>query len=124
MSPGRSHDRQTAYAGARRLTTPADLARVAVRILDKEYFIVCPPEERKDLQQSADYLNAKMREIRDTGKVVGIDRIAVIAALNMANELVKLRASEQQIANGVTGRITALRGRVESALQNSQQLEL
>jgi cell division protein ZapA len=106
------------------LTTPSDLARVAVRILDKEYFIVCPPEERKDLQQSAEYLNAKMREIRDTGKVVGIDRIAVIAALNMANELVKLRGSEQQIANSVTGRITALRGRVETALQNSQQLEL
>lgn len=95
-----------------------------MRILDKEYFIVCPPEERKDLQQSADYLNAKMREIRDTGKVVGMDRIAVIAALNMANELVKLRANEQQTANTVTGRITALRGRVETALQNGQQLEL
>ena len=53
------------------MSTPADLARVAVRILDKEYFIVCPPEERKDLQQSADYLNAKMREIRDTGKFEG-----------------------------------------------------
>ena len=56
-------------------------ARVSVRILEKEYHITCPIEERSDLLDSAEFLNLKMREIRDSGKVVGLDRIAVIAAL-------------------------------------------
>ena len=67
-------------------------AHVTVRILEKEYFVSCPQDERADLLDSAEYLNKKMREIRDSGKVVGADRIAVMAALNMANELLRLRA--------------------------------
>ena len=59
-------------------------AHVTVRILEKEYFVSCPQEERADLLDSAEFLNKKMREIRETGKVVGADRIAVMAALNMA----------------------------------------
>ena len=53
-------------------------ATVTVRILEKEYFVSCPQDERADLLDSAEYLNKKMREIRDTGKVVGADRIAVM----------------------------------------------
>ena len=67
------------------------ITRVSVRMLDKEYQVACPAEERSDLLDSAEYLDAKMREIRDTGKVVGLDRIAVMAALNIANELIKMR---------------------------------
>ena len=59
-------------------------AHVNVKILEKEYQISCPAEERKALVDSAELLNRKMREIRDSGKVVGLDRIAVMAALNMA----------------------------------------
>ena len=55
-------------------------AKLSIRILEKEYHITCPIEERSDLLDSAEFLNAKMREIRDTGKVVSLDRIAVIAA--------------------------------------------
>ena len=69
-------------------------AQVTVRILEKEYFISCPQDERAALLDSAEYLNKKMREVRDTGKVVGADRIAVIAALNMANELLRLRKQD------------------------------
>ena len=99
-------------------------ARVSIRILDKEYFIVCPPAEREDLLQSAQYLNGKMKEIRDTGKVVGFDRLAVIAALNMANELVKLRAQAPQQGGQISTRVGAMRERVERALDASRQLEL
>ena len=101
-----------------------DVARVAVRILDKDFFVACPAEERADLLESAAYLNGKMREIRDTGKVVGLDRIAVIAALNMANELVKLRARDQRRNGAVGDRLKSLRERVEKALEDGQQLEL
>ena len=91
-------------------------ARVSVRILEKEYHITCPVEERSDLLDSAEFLNAKMREIRDSGKVVGLDRIAVIAALNMANELIRFRNRDTNLDSDVGGRLRILRERVESAL--------
>lgn len=101
-----------------------EVARVGVRILDKEYFIACPYDERSDLMDSAEYLNGKMREIRDSGKVVGLDRIAVMAALNLANEVVKLRGREQRVDGDVGIRLKGLRERVEAALDKGQQLEL
>ncbi len=99
-------------------------ARVTVRILEKEYQISCPPEERAALLDSAEFLNARMREIRDGGKVIGLDRIAVIAALNMANELLRIRQSDTHLESEVGGRLRILRERVESALEKGQQLEL
>ena len=99
-------------------------ARVSVRILEKEYHITCPIAERSDLLDSAEFLNAKMREIRDSGKVVGLDRIAVIAALNMANELIRFRNRDSNLESDVGGRLRILRERVESALEKGQQLEL
>jgi cell division protein ZapA len=99
-------------------------ARVSVRILEKEYHITCPMEERSDLLDSAEFLNNKMREIRDTGKVVGLDRIAVIAALNMANELLRVRNRDNSLETDMGNRLRILRERVESALERGQQLEL
>jgi len=99
-------------------------ARVSVRILENEYHISCPIEERSDLLDSAEFLNLKMREIRDSGKVVGLDRIAVIAALNMANELIRFRNRDTNLDSDVGGRLRILRERVESALEKGQQLEL
>ena len=99
-------------------------AHVTVRILEKEYFVSCPQEERTDLLDSADYLNKKMREIRDTGKVVGADRIAVMAALNMANELLRLRRQDNELQGAVSGRVKHMRERVETALQRTRQLDL
>jgi cell division protein ZapA len=99
-------------------------AKLSVRILEKEYHITCPLEERSDLLDSAEFLNAKMREIRDGGKVVGLDRIAVIAALNMANELLRFRNRDSNLETDVGGRLRILRERVESALEKGRQLEL
>ena len=99
-------------------------ATVTVRILEKDYFVSCPQDERADLLDSAEYLNKKMREIRDTGKVVGADRIAVMAALNMANELLRLRKLDQELQGAVSGRVKNMRERVETALQRTRQLDL
>jgi cell division protein ZapA len=99
-------------------------AKLSVRILEKEYYITCPLEERSDLLDSAEFLNAKMRAIRDTGKVVGLDRIAVIAALNMASELLQYRNRDGNLESDIGGRLRILRERVESALAKGQQLEL
>jgi cell division protein ZapA len=99
-------------------------ARVSVRILEKEYYVTCLMEERSDLLDSAEFLNSKMREIRDSGKVVGLDRIAVIAALNLANELIRFRKRDTTLETDVGGRLRILRERVESALEKGRQLEL
>jgi len=99
-------------------------AHVSVKILEKEYQISCPAEERKALVDSAEMLNAKMREIRDSGKVVGLDRIAVMAALNMANELITFKDKGETIETDAKGKVIAMRERVESALQSGRQLEL
>ncbi len=99
-------------------------AHVSVRILEKEYQVSCPANERTALLDSAEALNDRMREIRDSGKVVGLDRIAVMAALNMANELLQARERGQSLENTVGDRIKLLSDRVETALGNTQQLEL
>src|SRR5580692_8568251 len=89
---------------------------LSVRILEKEYMVACSPEERTELLDSAEFLNGRMREIRDSGKIVGLDRIAVMAALNLAHEVITLRArgggSEQEMGQ----RLRVMRERVESAL--------
>ena len=99
-------------------------AQVSVRILEKEYQIQCPASERTDLLDSAEVLNAEMRRIRDSGKVVGLDRIAVIAALNMVNEMLHAKARDEQLEGTVGDRLKVLSERVESALGNSGQLDL
>lgn len=101
-----------------------DMAQVSVRILEKEYQFACPASERNDLLNAAEFLNAKMRQIRDSGKVVGLDRIAVMAALNLANELLKGRSRDELMDSSVGLRIKHMRERVESALLSGQQLEL
>ncbi len=99
-------------------------AHVTVRILEKEYHVACPAEEKADLLASADMLNSKMREIRDSGKVVGLDRVAVMAALNLANELLKVQGQDQELKDIVGGRIKAMRERLDSALGPAKQLSL
>jgi len=97
---------------------------LSVRILEREYMIACAPEERTELLDSAEFLNGRMREIRDSGKIVGLDRIAVMAALNLAHELILLRARENGTDQEVGSRLKAMRARVETSLQKGQQLEL
>jgi cell division protein ZapA len=100
------------------------VTRISVRLLDREYQVACPADERSDLLDSAEYLDSKMREVRDAGKVVGLDRIAVISALNLANELIKLRRNGSVVDSDLGSKIRTLRERVESALEKGQQLEL
>ncbi len=94
-----------------------ELQAVRVRILDKEYQIACQPDERASLLQAAEYLDQRMRELRGRGNVVGNDRLAVITALNLSNELLRLRGVENEhIALGE--RLAELQQRVASALDD------
>ena len=101
-----------------------DAARVSIRILEKEYLIACPHEERSALLDAAEFLNVKMREIRDSGKVVGLDRVAVMAALNLANDLLKMQDKERRAEAENGNRVRALRERIDAAVNRNQQLDL
>ena len=99
-------------------------AHVSVKILEKEYQISCLASERNALLDSAEALNKKMREIRDSGKVVGLDRIAVMAALNMAHDLIQAETKDQAIENSLGTRLKMMADRVDSILGGNKQLEL
>ena len=104
--------------------SPPDQARVSVRIMEKEFVVACAYDERSALLDAAEFLNSRMREIRDTGKVVGLDRIAVMAALNLAHEFLKGRDRESRVEGSASHRVRALRERVEGALGKGAQLDL
>ena len=100
---------------------------ITIHILDKEYMIACSEEERHDLQRSADYLDTKMREIRDSGKIVGSDRIAVMAALNISHELLaEDGGTESTLAPSSSAgtRIRSIQEKIDDALYRSRQLEI
>ena len=67
-----------------------------IYILGKEYQVNCPPEEREALERSAELLNEKMEEIRNGSQIIGLERIAVMAALNLAHDLIQTEQSAEQ----------------------------
>jgi cell division protein ZapA len=100
-----------------------DAGAIKVYILDKEYLVACPDDERDALEASAKYLNERMMEIRTSGKVVGIDRIAVMAALNLAHEIVESGANADELES-YTARIGHLNARIEETLGRNPKKEL
>ena len=97
---------------------------ITIHILDKEYMIACSEEERHDLQRSAEYLDKKMREIRDSGKIIGSDRIAVMAALNISHELLTQNGGSIPTDTSVGTRIRSIQEKIDDALYRSRQLEI
>lgn len=100
---------------------------VTVQILDKEYQVACPEDEQAQLVASAKYLDKQMRSIRDTGKVIGLERIAVMAALNISHEL--LQSSEQGAmpragADREDSSFRALNHKIDDALYQLRQLQI
>lgn len=96
---------------------------VTVKILDKEYQVACPEEQEAELVVSAKYLDKQMRGIRDSGKVIGLERIAVMAALNISYEL--LQASDQAESGPPAGdSVKRLHNKIDDALHDMRQLEI
>ena len=100
-----------------------DPSCISIRILEREYLIACPHDERSALLDAAELLNDKMREIRDSGKIVGLDRIAVMAALNLAHEVLKSKSKDRRGEAEAGTRVRALRERIDGALKRGRQLD-
>ena len=96
-----------------------------IRLLDKEYTVACPPEEREGLLESAHLLDGKMREIRSRGKIVGTERIVVMAALNVIHDLLQEQNGGSSTSRDVEVRLRMIQDKIESALeQEDRQLTL
>ena len=96
---------------------------VTVRILDKDYQVTCPKEQEAQLVMSAKYLDKQMRGIRNSGKVIGLERIAVMAALNIGYEL--LQATDgPDTAQPSDDSLKRINRKLDAALHDLRQLEL
>ena len=103
---------------------PSRATTVSVKILDKEYQVACPEDEIDALTHSARYLDQQMRQIRESGKVIGSDRIAVMAALNIAHEMLSSRSTLADVQGDLHSRIEGLTRRLGQALAEQKQLKL
>ncbi len=95
----------------------AEATPIQVQILDKEYLVACPEGERDALLAAARHLDRRMRDVRDSGKVIGTERIAVITALNMTHELLQDQRNREEYAKTVDTGIRRLSEKIRVALQ-------
>jgi len=94
----------------------SDAEAVSVQIMDKEYRLACSEDEREALFAAVDYLNRQMREIKGSGKVIGSERIAVMAALNMAHEVLSTRKRSESYSETVESALKRIHNKVDKAL--------
>ncbi len=91
---------------------------ISVSILGKELMVACPPEEREALHKAAALLDGKMREVHEGGKVIGAERCALMAGLNLSHELLEIRTgNDTQAASEFDRRIKSLNAKLERALE-------
>ncbi len=98
--------------------------KVAIMILGKEYQIACPPEQEQGLLQAALNLDKQMRAISDSGKVIGLERIAIMTALNLSHELIQLRSANSSAVVGSEEQVTRMNTKLDSALARLKALGL
>ena len=89
---------------------------ITVAIMDKEYVVGCAEDERESLFASGEFLNRNLREQRDSGKVIGSERVAVMAALNIAHEYLDYRRRNENVANDMVDGIERIHRKIQSAL--------
>lgn len=94
---------------------------VRVTILGKEYSVVCGAEQKEALHKAARELNDRMQQIQQTGKVIGTERCAIMAALNITHELLDLKEQTEH-SSQVTSQLQALTQKLEAAVQEQKQL--
>jgi len=91
---------------------------INLHILEKDYVIACPEEERETLIASAQYLNRKVQEVRDGGKVVSTERIVVVSALNIIHEYLQYKQQKENEIRTFDEESTRLQNKIELALSN------
>jgi cell division protein ZapA len=93
-----------------------------VTILDREFRVACPNEERAELLDAVAYLDKNMREIRDAGKITSVERIAIMAALNIAHELLTMRLGNGFDMSEFKRRMESMQAAIDTVLADQDEL--
>ena len=101
-----------------------DTSPIKVTILEKEYLISCEESEKESLRSSADYLNQKMNEMKKDGGVIGSERIAVMTALTIANELLTYKRENQDYTSSIDSTLKRLQNKINDALVRDTQMDI
>ncbi|HZV98883.1 MAG TPA: cell division protein ZapA [Methylophilaceae bacterium] len=99
----------------------SEVRGIDVNIMGRDFRVSCTDDEREGLMTAVNYLDKKMREIRDTGKVIGVERIAIMAALNMAHELLTSRSGGFDIGE-FKRRIISMQEQIDEAVAEQNNL--
>ena len=98
-----------------------DANGMQVTIMGREFRVACTPDERKELLEAVDYLNRKMQEIKDQGKVTGMDRVAIMAALNISHEFLTMRLGSFDVSE-FKRRMASIETTLDQALTDQEKL--
>jgi cell division protein ZapA len=101
---------------------PEAAKTIEVQLLGRTYRVACEDDEREALMQAVAYLDGKMNEIRRAGKVMGAERIAVMAALNVAHELLSVRLGTGLDVGQAKRRLLALESQIDAAIAKQEKL--
>ena len=99
----------------------ADSKGLQINVMGREFRVACPENEQKGLLEAVDYLNKKMNEIRDNGKVIGLERVAIMAALNIAHELLSTKVGGFDIAE-LKRRMESMETMLDQAMHDQSKL--
>ncbi len=97
---------------------------VTINILDKEYLISCNEDERDQLHSAVTFLNTKMLDMKNSGRVIGSERIAVMTALNLAHDLLAYKQENDDYTSSVDTTIQRLQSKIDEALIKGQHMEM
>ena len=98
-----------------------DATGMQISIMGREFRVACEPAEQKSLQEAVDYLNRKMQEIKDQGKINGLDRIAIMAALNISHEFLNTRLGNFDVSE-FKRRMAGIETTLDQALADQEKL--
>lgn len=94
-----------------------------VRLLEKDFRVGCPKEHEQALKEAGEYLDKQMRQIRQSGRVIGMERIMFTAALNIAYEFLALQKNTEESESNLAERILVLQDKIDDALNPKQSME-
>lgn len=99
----------------------ADAKGMQISIMGREFRVACEPDEQKALLEAVDYLNRKMQEIKEQGKITGLDRIAIMAALNISHEFMTTRVGNFDVSE-IRRRMMNIEATLDQALVDQEKL--
>lgn len=95
---------------------------IAVKVLDRTYKIKCRPEQAQELQESARYLDEQMKKIMQSSNINSVDRVAIVAALNICHELMLMKKQKNDVIESMHKRIADLHQRIQNFLSTDEKV--